>query len=279
MDCDIGIHVTLLHSAADDGGPPGDIPLNVLSTEKEARKMACSIMVRWKEGEIAGFTDILPLEWFATEGALSERTHTVEGNWGGGNWRGLARFDLVVHGLIADLNYEKHREFNNDHRMEIGIMRIQFGDTGRANAKKVLWKAADEKSFRNASVDITVGEPSPSDAAEPPKRVKSVAYRVLRDTKTSQEVKLLHGGECQICGHGITLPDGTKYAEAHHIQPLGGKHKGLDIRENIVCVCPNHHVELDYGLREIRLEELRITPTHAIGKKYVDYYNRAIVVR
>jgi hypothetical protein len=37
------------------------------------------------------------------------------------------------------------------------------------------------------------------------------------------------------------------YAEAAHIRPLGAPHHGPDTPENILCLCPNHHVLLDHG--------------------------------
>jgi predicted restriction endonuclease len=241
--------------------------------------MARSIMVLWKEGDAAGFTDILPLEWFSANGTFESKTHIVEGKHRGRNWRGRARSDLVVHGLTADLNYMNHQKFNGEHGMHIGTMRICFDGRERAVAKEVLWKDEETEDFERQSVDITIGEPPASDIALPPKRIKAVAFRVLRDTITSQEVKQLHGGKCQICGTGIALPDGTNYAEAHHIKPLGMKHKGPDVRQNIICVCPNHHVELDYGLRELRLADLERNPAHEIDKQYIDYHNERIFIR
>jgi hypothetical protein len=241
--------------------------------------MARSIMVRWEEGSAAGFTDILPLEWFATEGASLNRTHVVEGNWPGGNARRLAQFDLKVDTDTADLNYENYRGFNDHRSMLIGIMRLCFTDSSRVKVQKVLWKDLNDEEYKQESVSITIGEPPPTDLVEPPERAKTLVYRVIRDTAMSQEVKQLCGWECQICGHAITMPDGTRYAEAHHIQPLGGEHNGPDIRENIICVCPNHHVELDYGIREIRVEDLLSVPAHEIAKRYIDYHNEKIFAR
>lgn len=48
------------------------------------------------------------------------------------------------------------------------------------------------------------------------------------------------------------LPGGGKYAESHHIRPLGKKHQGIDHQSNMVVLCPNHHAMFDYGVIAIR---------------------------
>lgn len=121
--------------------------------------------------------------------------------------------------------------------------------------------------------------PPPTPAAstlEPPPRVKSTVSRVVRDTAVALSVKEKHDYRCQVCGERITLPDGSFYAEAHHIRPLGGEHKGYDVEENVLCVCPNHHAELDFGMWDINLAELRVADGHTVGEDYVRYHNETI---
>jgi putative restriction endonuclease len=40
---------------------------------------------------------------------------------------------------------------------------------------------------------------------------------------------------------------GRKYAEGAHVRPLGRPHLGADHLENLLCLCPNHHTQLDIG--------------------------------
>ncbi|MBM4056477.1 MAG: hypothetical protein FJ264_17790 [Planctomycetes bacterium] len=114
------------------------------------------------------------------------------------------------------------------------------------------------------------------DIASPPDRVQTHGYLILRDTELALHVKRLHRFECQLCGHTIELPDGRRYAESHHIQPLGQPHNGPDVIGNILCVCPNHHAELDYGVPEIFLSRISCTKEHPIEQKYIDYHNLKI---
>jgi 5-methylcytosine-specific restriction endonuclease McrA len=107
-------------------------------------------------------------------------------------------------------------------------------------------------------------------------RVESTIYRILRDTAMALKVKHLHNHKCQICGHTIELPGGGRYAEAHHIKPLGEKHNGPDVIGNILCVCPNHHAELDYGVSTITISALTCFKGHEIDPKYIDYHNQFV---
>jgi hypothetical protein len=118
-------------------------------------------------------------------------------------------------------------------------------------------------------------EPTPqaSDLAEPPERVETTTYRILRDTERARSLKALHKYLCQVCQVPMKLPDGTLYAEAHHIRPLGGEYDGPDIWPNMLCVCPNCHALLDLHAIELKLDQIYRAPGHVIGTEYVDHHN------
>jgi hypothetical protein len=119
--------------------------------------------------------------------------------------------------------------------------------------------------------------PAAADIEVPPtERVPTTVHRIIRDTELARRVKLLHQYKCQICGYSIRLNNGSNYAEAHHIQPLGKPHDGPDCIENIVCVCPNHHAELDYGLFDLSRSMFSTAGGHQIGQQYLDYHNQHI---
>jgi len=45
----------------------------------------------------------------------------------------------------------------------------------------------------------------------------------------------------------LQISAGEFYLEAHHLKPLGKRHNGPDMEKNLVCVCPNCHVLLDFN--------------------------------
>lgn len=86
----------------------------------------------------------------------------------------------------------------------------------------------------------------PTAGNENPGRVAQTTLRIIRDTVLSRTVKEKHDYRCQVCDEQIPVAGGF-YAEAAHIRPLGKPHDGPDTTDNILCLCPNHHVMFDRG--------------------------------
>ncbi len=118
--------------------------------------------------------------------------------------------------------------------------------------------------------------PKATDINDPPEttRIETTTYRILRDTALSREVKIAQQFKCQLCSKTIQLGDGSFYAEAHHVKPLGSPYNGPDTKDNIICVCPNCHVLLDYKV--IKLEQSQIPNVSSV---YINYHNNEIYGR
>jgi hypothetical protein len=110
----------------------------------------------------------------------------------------------------------------------------------------------------------------------PTERVETTVSRILRDTRLSNRVKALHNYECQLCGCTLPLADGSRYAEGHHVQPLGAPHSGPDVPGNIICLCPNHHVACDLGAIDLVQNNLQSAVGHVVDQRYIDYHNSII---
>jgi hypothetical protein len=101
-------------------------------------------------------------------------------------------------------------------------------------------------------------------------------YIRLRKPELVHKIKLLYNYHCQICGRTIELGNGRLYAEIHHVKPLGSPHGGPDNLRNMLCVCPNHHVQLDYGAIRLDKLNLHIDSEHRISDEYIEYHNNVI---
>ncbi|WP_085032237.1 YDG/SRA domain-containing protein [Ensifer aridi] len=112
-----------------------------------------------------------------------------------------------------------------------------------------------------------------------PRRSITSVQRIVRDTKQAKEIKRRYRHCCQVCGDCIETSAG-RYAEAAHIRPLGKPHNGPDTPENILCLCPNHHVMFDLGVFNINEDfsligmpgRLTVRKWHAISKEHLRYH-------
>lgn len=128
--------------------------------------------------------------------------------------------------------------------------------------------------LRSASISPPIAndfESLPSGVAEPARQA-TVTYRILRETEMARKIKLLHKNKCQLCSLTIHIR-GKQYSEAHHLQPLGKPHHGPDIPSNIIVVCPNCHVMLDYFSMQLSVQSLKSVGGHTVGTEYIDYHN------
>ena len=101
------------------------------------------------------------------------------------------------------------------------------------HALETLWEAPEDVA---------------SDLAEPPGRIACEIQRIIRDTKAAREMKVVYDHKCQVCGGQFPTYEGKFYIEVHHLKPLGGDHMGLDEKDNMLVLCPNHHALFDLGI-------------------------------
>jgi putative restriction endonuclease len=121
------------------------------------------------------------------------------------------------------------------------------------------------------------------EAGQPVLRVPTTVQRIARNSDVAQRVKDLYDHACQACGTQLRTPAGP-YAEAAHIRPLGRPHDGPDEMQNVLCLCPNHHVLIDAGSFSLHDDltiishdpnltgRLRITEPHRLGEQYLAYH-------
>lgn len=124
-----------------------------------------------------------------------------------------------------------------------GLFLIEDHFRERGKSGYYVWRFRMRKI---SSLGALVEPSSSEDDTEHPKRAEYLVSRIVRETALAREVKKMYDFRCQICGVRLEGNAGP-YAEAAHIRPLGIPHRGPDRLDNLLCLCPNHHVLLDYG--------------------------------
>ncbi len=148
-------------------------------------------------------------------------------------------------------------------------------DTGRSGF--LVWryrliKIPDTPRRRESSVQEESGLYGAA-----PRREETIS-RIVRDTAMYRSIKVLYDYRCQACGIRLETAAGP-YVEAAHIRPLGTPHNGPDSADNILCLCPNHHVLFDYGEliigEDLSLEgeggRLKLHPRHRLNPEHLQY--------
>ncbi len=120
--------------------------------------------------------------------------------------------------------------------------------------------------------DDAVSPPWSPRLAGPTSPATAARNRIVRNTAVVSDVKALHDHTCQVCSIRLETPGGP-YAEGAHIRPLGAQHNGPDAPENILCLCPNHHVLFDLGAFGVA-EDLSLLGAdgrlHAVTRHQID---------
>lgn len=170
-------------------------------------------------------------------------------------WGDLAKWfrdEKIKAGDKIIIKYDP-KNLNTDNRVPVDIHLLQSNNE------------LPDEDISPVSKDIVAAE-----------KIHQLVYRVLRDTVAARLIKTKYEFNCQLCGKTVNLADGKRYAEVHHIKPLGIPHNGPDSSTNIICVCPNHHVQLDYGAIRLEKSKIRILVGHEISDEFIKYHNEVI---
>jgi len=140
--------------------------------------------------------------------------------------------------------------------------------------------------FANAegTADDESGEPGSEGSSAGSGRRQVNGSRPDRDPQLAEKIKALYGHQCQVCGERLQTRFGH-YSEAGHIQGVGRPHEGPDKLSNMLCLCPNHHVQFDklfffidedWNVRRSSdgklIRALIRRPTHHIDEACVEYH-------
>jgi len=182
--------------------------------------------------------------------------------------RGVETKTVYAH-LVGKNTPEKRSAYEIDHLIKTWITE------GSTDLISWILKSCGDQDRKRVTqfFDSPKSTPIAVDINEPDRTESHLVttYRVLRDTALARRIKADNDHKCQICDERILLGEDNPYAEAHHVRPLGSPHNGPDHPGNIVCVCPNCHVKLDYGAIEIdQMIFKNVLP------EFIQYHNEVI---
>ncbi|WP_381564438.1 HNH endonuclease [Streptomyces eurythermus] len=199
-----------------------------------------------------------------------------------GLWRTEGTGDGAVMGLRQEVVRLLQRPLARAEAVGL-LCRSYFPDVDQ----EALLERVGLAGFANAEggLDDANGEPASGEASSASGGRRQVnGSRPDRDPRLAEEIKLLYGHKCQVCGERLETRF-SHYSEAAHIQGVGRPHEGPDKLSNMLCLCPNHHVQFDklfffidedWNVRRSRDEKLLGPlirhPQHVIDEACVEYH-------
>jgi putative restriction endonuclease len=184
----------------------------------------------------------------------------------------------VIRGSTHDSPYSPPSGYSYD-----GLYAVEdfWHEVGKSGFK--IWRFRLEKIPERTTPGQIIAE-EPAEYSVPDRREVRVS-RIIRDTVQARAVKALYDNRCQMCGIRLECPAGP-YSEAAHVRPLGAPHNGPDTRDNILCLCPNHHVLFDNGAVSVTGNlslvgadgKLAVHRDHHINQHYLAYHREHFVV-
>jgi putative restriction endonuclease len=178
----------------------------------------------------------------------------------------------VIRGSNHEGSFAPKSGYRYDGLYNVDEYWLEKGRDGPHVCRYRLVKAVEAQT--NLPSDLPSGN-----EAEQADRIQSVVNRLKRDRSLTKRIKVIYDNQCQVCGEGLEVAGGL-YSEAAHIKPLGRPHNGPDTLSNLLCLCPNHHVQFDNGGLfvddEFRIvgtdRELRRSSKHKINIEHLRYH-------
>jgi len=120
----------------------------------------------------------------------------------------------------------------------------------------------------------------------PAERASRTVNSIVRNVIFRERIKDIYNHTCQVCGVYLKRPNVKNgISVAAHIKGLGKPHNGPDIKENMLCLCPNHHAQFDsysfyinpdtftiVGLDDNSQETITTSTKHKVNAEYLKYH-------
>jgi|GEM_PF-2100792 len=205
-----------------------------------------AVLLRWKDGEAANYSDVLPLDWFATSDPKLGVIHKTMGPRGA---RSMSQCNVSVEGLTAELDYERFGAFNEARGMFLGVARLHFADEDLTAIERVEWKPEGAAAFVDCRFETPNFELPPAPPYLPPTEADGKTLQMVRERPGQaafrRNVKAAYNLRC--CMTGCTVAEAL---EGAHIDPYKAPasdslRNGLLLRRDVHALFDKHLIAID----------------------------------
>lgn len=217
--------------------------------------------------------------------------------------------ELMLHSILPRFDQEFHRERTGFYDLLVDFEKVaaasgEFKRERTFTSEYFAAEWADELDVGGSPTPERAGGDSLQPEAYPDVRIEPESYtevlgryqtileRQIRDEELVEDLKNRYADRCQVCGKRLSKPDGRGHSEVHYLKPLGDRHDGPDVVENMLVLCPNHHADFDNGVIAVDPDsneivhpydsnvdgtELSLHEDHDVDASYLRYHYDEIV--
>lgn len=231
------------------------------------------LVVTWKGGNAAGYSDIVPLATLLRQGDQERLVHRVRGPRG---WEGAATCLVSVGKKAVNLDYNPFREENTLAGMELGVMRILLSEDSPSSLPIIEWRVGTKGKWRKADVQLEYATevrmpPYNPAAGKGRRRLREFTERPGQ-ARFRATLMLVYGGRCCVSGCAVAAA-----LEGAHIDPYqnptqNSPQNGLLLRRDL-------HALFDANLLGVSPETRRVVVANALRNSadYSKFHGRTIL--
>lgn len=204
------------------------------------------ILLKWKDREANGYTDVLPAEWFSKPGARCDVVHAV---WGPEGKEYAARCNVTVQELEAKLDYEPYATFNLEQGMLLGVAALRFMDADRTAIASVQWKRKRSKAFISCPFDSPQFLVPPDPPYVAPLQTAARTPRPVRERPGQaafrRKLKLVYGHRCCISGYAVPEALAGAHIDPYTAPASDNICNGLLLRSDLHTLFDHYLIAID----------------------------------
>ena len=190
-----------------------------------------------------------------------------------GNWWQSFKNSNHFPGILIDRNgyvfFESRNEYINDPDLTVTDQSTHFNPINNRlpNHPRYICFNAIQQTIVNQIINGNINN------LRNPVSSRNVNI-INRNQGHVYQIKQTRNNTCQICQTRLGT-ENRPYSEVHHIQPLGRPHNGDDEMSNMICVCPNCHIQLDYLFIRIDADSIlnQNNENHEIERRFIQWHN------
>ena len=227
-----------------------------------------ALELTWLDDVAAGYVDILPRSWFASDADGVDALHAVRGPKGR-EQQAICRRTVSARRVTLDYDLVEFRNFNEKNGIIRGVLTLDFADSSRISVKTIHWNG-ERCSKEDVQWKWTEWSPADPQLEDEP----AFALVMARAVQAGFKALLLRVYEGACCISNCKV---LAVLEAVHIRPFAEHATNQNHANNGLLMRSDLHVLFDRGLLAINPKGVvRVAPEARTFREYAELDGKSL---